>query len=83
MTNERARNRQHGAVDSAPVGAAHEEVLGVREVRDGADTPPRGVVNADPGISKEKLIHLKQIMEDDMNTRTDIGALAGKLMTLG
>src|SRR6476619_4289217 len=49
MTNERARNRQHGAVDSAPVGAAHEEVLGVREVRDGADTPPRGVVNADPG----------------------------------
>ena len=37
MTNERARNRQQRPVDPPPVGAAHEEVLGVREVRDRAD----------------------------------------------
>jgi hypothetical protein len=41
------------------------------------------VVNADPGISREKLIHLKQIMEDDKNTRTDIKALADKLFASG
>ena len=37
------------------------------------------VVAADPGIAREKLNHLKQIMEDDPNTRTDINALAKRL----
>lgn len=37
------------------------------------------VVNADPNISKDKLDHLKRIMEEDLNTRTDIVALATKL----
>src|SRR3954471_18351746 len=49
MTNECARNRHEGAVDAAPVGAAHEEMLGVREVRDRADAAAGGVVDADPG----------------------------------
>jgi hypothetical protein len=37
------------------------------------------VVAAEPGISREKLNHLKQIMEEDPNTRTDIQALAKRL----
>ena len=37
------------------------------------------VVNADPNIAREKLQHLKQIMESDVNARTDISALAEKL----
>jgi hypothetical protein len=48
MTNERARNRQQRPVDPPPVWAAHEKVLGVREVRDRADATARWVVDADP-----------------------------------
>ena len=41
------------------------------------------VVAADPDIAREKLVHLRQIMEDDLNARTDINALAKKLFGMG
>lgn len=37
------------------------------------------VISADPNIPREKLEHLKRIMEEDLNARTDISALAKKL----
>src|ERR671935_2441663 len=49
MTNERARNRHDCSIQSPAVGAAHEQMLGVAHVGDGADAPPGGVVDADPG----------------------------------
>ncbi len=43
----------------------------------------QAVVNADPTIGHEKLIHLRQILEDDESTRTDIRRLGEKLGTRG
>src|SRR4249919_1941380 len=49
MTNERARNRQEGAIEPVPVGAADEQVLRVREVRHRPDLAAGRVVDTDPG----------------------------------
>src|SRR5436190_16445165 len=57
MTNERPRNRQQRAVDAAPVGATHEEVLRVREMRHGANASARRIVDADPGADVARPRH--------------------------
>src|SRR6476620_3246984 len=57
MTNERARNRQQGVIEPVPVGAAHEQVLRVREVRHGADAAAGWVVDADPGADVARPRH--------------------------
>ena len=41
------------------------------------------VVAADPAISREKLLHLRRIMEEDLSTRTDISKLAERLFAEG
>lgn len=41
------------------------------------------IVAADPNISQEKLENLRQILEEDLNCRTDINALAQKLFARG
>ena len=53
----------------------------VNEILGGLQYAPTAlqIINADPNIPREKLKHLKVIMEGDPNTRTDIGALAEKL----
>src|SRR5690242_11746392 len=73
MTNERTRNRHEGAFDPAPVGAAHEEVLGVLEVRDRAHPPPGRVVDADPGADVARPRH---------SERTDVAAPAKQRLDL-
>ena len=47
----------------------------VNEILGGLQYAPTAlqIINADPNIPREKLEHLKVIMEGDPNTRTDIG----------
>lgn len=67
-----------------PPGMAYTNPL-VNEILGSLQYAPtaKNVLDADPLISREKLEHLKLIMEEDPRTRTDLGALAGYLNRLG
>lgn len=64
---------------SAPPNSLVYEILGPLS----ECTTAQAVVSADPHISREKLLHLKAILDSDEKARTDLGALSAKLFSSG
>ena len=74
-TNQYTTPLQHPSPPQPYVNPLVAEILGPLQYV----TTAQKIVGADPNIARDKLLHLRHIMEEDPSTRTDLDALWRKL----